>query len=119
MNAKVKSKAIEVFILIVIVLLLGYSLFGILVTGSMMALIPISFLTGLLLLLHYRSKYLSHGLRLLGMFIIMTGFGKIVLQSLVSFPDLISNPNHLYKVALIILGCFIWRIGSRGILYSN
>lgn len=78
-----------------------------------MALLPIVFHLVIAILLFNKSKYLYIGLMVWGTMIIMTGLYKIVLQILDSFQDLITNPYHLIKLGLLILGYVIFKIGSR------
>ena len=120
MTTKYKSIYIEVFIKIVLFVLLGYSIFKSVITGGhIVGMIPVVFHSIIALLLVAQSKYLPNGIKIWGALIMITGAIKISLQILVSSEDLVSNPTHLYKLALILLGFILWRIGARGFHLSE
>ena len=119
MKTKFKSKLTEIFITIVLILLLGNNAFLIAITGSMMALLAIFYLTVLIILLFVKSKYLALGLKMLGTFLIIYGIFKIAVQTLVSIEDLFTDPIHFIKLGIIVLGYGILKTGSQGILLED
>ena len=116
MRTKFRSPVIRFIITAVLIILLGYSVFKMAITGSLLGAIPVAFQYLVLCLLFAQSVYLPKAIKIWGILIVATGIVKLVLLGLSSSGELGNFLENWTIYALVLLGCFVWWAGEYSLI---